>query len=414
MPRFHSLSATKRVASLASLFVLAAAGCSGTPAATITDAGSDGAQPSFDAGVQAITNELDLRNGLQALWTDHVAWTRIYLIDAIAGLPETSLTAERLLANQTAIGNAVKPFYGDAAGNQLTNLLKTHIMGAVDVVNAAKAGDQTALSKASTAWYANGDDIAKFLSGANPFWSLTDTTTHMHKHLDLTIVEATARLSADWAGDVAAYDAVETHILSFSDFLTAGLFKQFPNLVAPSPILSGDETLHVSMRRLWEDHVLWTRVWLVDQTSGLPDASFAATRLLQNQVDIGNAVKPFYGEAAGNQLAALLHDHITQAVALVAAYESGNQADINYWYDLWYANGDQIAGFLAAANPNWALADAKAHMKRHLDLTVNEVAARLAKNYQGDITAYDAVVAHILTFSDFLADGIAKQFPSVK
>ena len=409
-----SALATTRIASLAGLFVLAS-GCSGTTGSTTptTDAGGV-SPPVLDASTQAITNEFDLRSDMRRLWYEHVAWTRIYLIDAIAGLPETSLTAERLLANQSAIGDAVRPLYGDAAATQLTALLKTHILGAAAVVTAAKAGDQAALAAANTAWYANADQIAKFLADANPHWTLAALTNHMHTHLDRTLVEAKARLTGDWAGDVTAYDAVEDHILTFSDFLTNGLVQQFPDKIAPSPIAGADEALQVSMRRLWEEHVLWTRVWLVDQTSNLPDTSFAANRLLQNQVDIGNALKPYYGAAAGDALASLLHDHITGAVALVLAYESGNQQDINYWYTAWYANGDQIARSLAALNPYWPLADSQNHMKRHLDLTVDEVSARLQHAYPGDITSYDAVVAHILTFSDFLADGIALQFTLVK
>lgn len=70
---------------------------------------------------------------------------------------------------------------------------------------------------------------------------------------------------------------------------------------------------HQAMRKLWEDHVSWTRLYIVSVAGGLPDADLTAQRLLQNQTDIGNAIKPFYGEAAGNQPTSFLRDHILGA-----------------------------------------------------------------------------------------------------
>src|SRR5438045_3095425 len=87
------------------------------------------------------TPVVDFRNAMRKLWEDHITWTRLYIVSAAADLPDKDVTAQRLLQNQTDIGNAVKPFYGEAAGNQLTALLRDHILGAVDLIAAAKAGD---------------------------------------------------------------------------------------------------------------------------------------------------------------------------------------------------------------------------------------------------------------------------------
>src|SRR5262252_5070715 len=77
--------------------------------------------------------------------------------------------------------------------------------------------------------------------------------------------------------------------------------------------------LHDAMRKLWEDHITWTRAFIISAAANSPDKAAATDRLLQNQVDIGNAIKPYYGEAAGNQLTALLKEHITTAADVVAA-----------------------------------------------------------------------------------------------
>src|SRR5512136_3448141 len=57
---------------------------------------------------------------------------------------------------------------------------------------------------------------------------------------------------------------------------------------------------HDDMRKLWEDHITWTRLVIVGVAANLPDLSATVERLLKNQEDLGNAVKAFYGEAAGN------------------------------------------------------------------------------------------------------------------
>jgi hypothetical protein len=141
-------------------------------------------------------------------------------------------TAKRLLQNQTDIGNAVKPFYGDAAGDKLTSLLKDHILIAVEIIDAAKKGDAAKQDAAVKRWQANADDIAVFLSGANPAnWAAAEMKAMMREHLDLTAAELVTHLQKDWAADVAAYDKVETQILKMADMLTAGIAKQFPDKV---------------------------------------------------------------------------------------------------------------------------------------------------------------------------------------
>jgi hypothetical protein len=170
-----------------------------------------------------------LREDMRKLWEDHITWTRLAIISLESGTPDTNATVARLLQNQTDIGNAIKPFYGDAAGDELTRQLRTHILIAADVIAAAKAGDSAALADAQARWIENADQIAAVLNSVNPrYWPLEELKAEMHMHLDLTTQEAVARLHGDWAGDVAAYDKVHEHILHMSDLLSDGIVRQFP------------------------------------------------------------------------------------------------------------------------------------------------------------------------------------------
>jgi hypothetical protein len=197
--------------------------------------------PAITAAQDTPMDTWQFRADMRKLWEDHIQWTRNYIISVAADLPDADLVAERLLRNQDDIGNAVKPFYGDEAGNQLTQLLRDHILGAVDILTAAKAGDTAAMDAAVEAWRVNGNDIAAFLNSANPDnWPLEDLRAGMQMHLDLTLAEAQARLSGDFAADIAAYDEVHDHILEFADVLSDGIIAQFPDMFTDAG--AGSET----------------------------------------------------------------------------------------------------------------------------------------------------------------------------
>jgi hypothetical protein len=356
---------------------------------------------------------LVFQQAVRKLWEDHITWTRVYIISALAGLPEADTAAQRLLQNQVDLGNAIKPFYGDQAGEQLTTLLKDHILTAADLLAAAKSGDTAKFDAANQHWYDNANQIASFLSSANPkSWPLSEIQSMMKSHLDLTLEEATARLNADWAGDVAAYDKVHDEILEMADMLAEGIVQQFPEKFAQQPVSEAQAGLTLAMNKLWEDHTTWTRTHIMSATSGLPDADAAAQRLLQNQTDIGNAIKPLYGDQAGEQLTSLLKDHILIAVDLVAAAKAGDSAKFEATNKSWYDNANQIASFLSTANPkNWPLSDMQTMMKSHLDLTLEEATARLNADWAGDVAAYDKVHDEILEMAGALTNGIVAQFP---
>jgi hypothetical protein len=168
----------------------------------------------------AVGARVAFHDAMRKLWEDHIVWTRQYIVSAATlpgDLPDIGPTTDRLLANQADIGNALKPFYGEAAGDAVTALLRDHILTAAELIGAAKAGDAAAVERASTAWYANAHDIAVALHALNPDnWALGDLDKMMKDHLDLTLAEAVARLEGRYADDIA-------------DMLSDGIVAQFPS-----------------------------------------------------------------------------------------------------------------------------------------------------------------------------------------
>jgi hypothetical protein len=179
--------------------------------------------------VTATAKRAAFQDAMRKLWEDHITWTRLAIVSFAHDLPDLPATQARLLRNQVDIGNAIKPYYGRAAGKQLTALLKEHIVGAVALLAAAKAGDENLIEQRTAEWYANGNEIADFLAKANPrSWPKREMRAMMKDHLDLTLREATHRLQGDFAADIRDYDRIHNQILEMADMLSEGIIRQFP------------------------------------------------------------------------------------------------------------------------------------------------------------------------------------------
>ena len=172
----------------------------------------------------------EFQDAMRRLWSDHVAYTRLFIVAAASGAADKDATAQRLLRNQADIGDAVSQFYGKAAGDKLTALLKDHILIAANIVTAAKAGDNAKVTAENKRWHDNATDIAKFLHGANPTnWPEPTLQSALFTHLDQTINEATHQLKGDYAASMKDYDGAMDHMLMVADILTKGIEAQFPS-----------------------------------------------------------------------------------------------------------------------------------------------------------------------------------------
>lgn len=200
----------------------------GRDAIARTDASPGGAMGS-DQPVTRSEKACDLQLAMRRLWTDHVVWTRDYIVAAVAGAGDADEAAKRLLRNQQEIGSALVPYYGADGGRKLAGLLTDHIKIAVDVVDAAKKGDEAKLKDADKRWHDNAAELGAFLAAWNPNWRRDEMTSMLDEHLKLTTNEATYRLHARWSDDVANYDEIFRQAMGMADGLTDGIVKQFPD-----------------------------------------------------------------------------------------------------------------------------------------------------------------------------------------
>lgn len=228
--RPRMVSAAVGVAVLTALTMVGIAGCT----ALAGGSGSDTSAVADDAhqhGTAASDSKrIGLYSAMSNLWAEHMEWTYATVVAFVEESPALEPTLDRLLQNQKDIGAAIEPFYGADAAGQLTALLTEHIQDAVPVLTAAKAGDSAALETAVNAWYANAEEIGRFLAGANPNWPEADMVEMMRMHIAQTVAYATDALTGDYIKAVADYGLAEKHMQQMANDLSAGLVAQFPDM----------------------------------------------------------------------------------------------------------------------------------------------------------------------------------------
>ena len=176
------------------------------------------------------TKAVAFHDAMRALWEAHGAWTHMVIVSFVGNLPNLAVEEQVLLQNRVDIGNAVKPYYGNAAGNRLTKLLQAHIVGAVKVLSAAKSGDQAKLAQAEADWFANGRQIADFLHAADPrFLTRSAARGMMNIHLNQVIQQGVDELKGNYAADARAFAPYIRHILDMADMISGGIIEQFPS-----------------------------------------------------------------------------------------------------------------------------------------------------------------------------------------
>lgn len=190
-----------------------------------------GLAPAADAPSNAVPAKVAATQAAERdLWVGHIFWVR----EVVRGLAEKNQAAadfaeKQVVANAKQIAGSIEPFYGKAATDQLFKLLAGHYTAIKAHATATVAGDAAGAKKALGELTANANELAKFLSGANP--NLPEATlqglfaAHGGHH-----VQQNQQLAAhDMAGEARTWEAMKTHIYTLADALIGGIAKQFPD-----------------------------------------------------------------------------------------------------------------------------------------------------------------------------------------
>ena len=174
-----------------------------------------------------LSNRKNLLSQLRLLWSQHVYWTRFFIISTAAGLGDLDPVTKRLLRNPNDFAKLLVKFYGSQKAGEFNRLLTEHLMIAADLVNAVKAKNTAKVDEARNKWYHNADEIAEFLHEINPFWSEQKWKDLFYDHLRMTEKEAVLRLSGNFAEDVKLFDSIENEAMEMAEYMFRGIVNQF-------------------------------------------------------------------------------------------------------------------------------------------------------------------------------------------
>ena len=164
------------------------------------------------------------------LWGNHIFWIRNVVVATLAkNTAEAKVAEGEVVANAHGIADAIKPFYGDKAGDALFNLLAGHYGAIKAYLTATAAGDKKGQQKATDDLLANADKLATFLSGANPNLPKDAVLGLLQAHGGHHISQIQQLKAKQYADEAKTWAEMQTHIYVIADALTGAIAKQFPD-----------------------------------------------------------------------------------------------------------------------------------------------------------------------------------------
>lgn len=345
-----------------------------------------------------LTTKDALQDEMRLLWTQHAAWTRTLLVESLADGSSTPYAKVRLREIHADLGDALGPYFGDEAADELTDYLEAESAAAIAVFEAAKSED--AAAEAVLEWRARARDFAQLLANQSSTWSEEDFVTLLNAHIDATLDQVSARLEGDWVRDLAALDALEDRNLEIADAVTAGLAQDFPELVAPARRDAEEASMHLLLRALWQERAILTRSYVVSATAGLPDASYVMERLAENgdEIAIALVADPGLRDAASN----VLRRQSNGVASVTDALIDQDPTSVDDASASFHENAYEISEILARAGDASQLQLA-GQLQTHADSTIAQADARVQGDWASDVSAFDDLEARAVTIADLLS-----------
>lgn len=163
------------------------------------------------------------------------------------------------------------------------------------------------------------------------------------------------------------------------------------------------------LRKLWEQHVYWTRFFIISTAADLGDLEPVTNRLLQNPKDFAAVLLPFYGAKSTAEFQELFTQHLLIAADLVNDAKRQDVVKADDARKRWYQNADDIASFFSSINPFWNEQTWRSMLYSHLEMTEKEAVLRLGGNYLADIKIFHEIEEEALKMADYMFCGILKQ-----
>ncbi|GAC1413048.1 MAG: hypothetical protein NVSMB66_3900 [Candidatus Doudnabacteria bacterium] len=184
---------------------------------------------SADPNDAVASKAADLRVLLNGLDKEHVALALNATREGFDGRPDFNAIAKALDSNTQALGDSVGSVYGADAETKFLQLWRNHIQFFVDYTVASKKHDQAGMDKAKKGLAGYSNDIADFLSGANPNLPREAVFQIFSDHINVLLSSIDAYSKGDYANAYAQQHAGTLQVQKAADALAGAIVKQYPD-----------------------------------------------------------------------------------------------------------------------------------------------------------------------------------------
>lgn len=172
----------------------------------------------------------DTKAGLRDLWSGHIFWMRnVMLANAMNDAAARDVAEKEVVTNAKQIADTIKPFYGETASEKLFGLLAEHYGAVREYSDAAISGNESKQNAAVVHLTSNAEEIASFLSGANPYLPKGTVLGLIAAHGSQHMAQIRQFQQKDYGHEAETWQVMRQHIYMVSDAITTALAKQFPN-----------------------------------------------------------------------------------------------------------------------------------------------------------------------------------------
>ena len=165
---------------------------------------------------------------LRDLWVGHIFWVRnVSLMTFDRNDAAMKVAEQQVVANAQSIAAAIEPFYGAAANEAFFKLLAGHYGAVKAYLMATANGDASAQATATQSLTSNAEEIAIFLSKANPYLPKDAVYGLLLAHGGHHIQQIQQLKDRKYDAEAKTWEDMKNHVDQIADATADALAKQF-------------------------------------------------------------------------------------------------------------------------------------------------------------------------------------------
>lgn len=167
-----------------------------------------------------------LNQTLRSLWEQLSYWLRMYLVSVSGDMSDGEEVRNRLQQIPEQMERVFAQYYPPEIAAELRQSLEQFVNGLTTLAGLVKNGSAEETDRKEMELEQEADRLAELFSNVNINYDADQLKEALGEYLLQTKREIVARLSGEFAEDIATFDEVERQALRIADYLASGIREQ--------------------------------------------------------------------------------------------------------------------------------------------------------------------------------------------